>query len=148
MAKEMAVGFLRQAERRQKSAKIALEESDFAYVVRQCQEGVELALKAALIYAGIDFPKWHDVGPILIREKDSLKFWNDEVIQKFASYSRRLSNDRARSMFTSFTDAFGLRYGDEDLLLAPENLFFRHDAEEALVNLGEVLEKVKGIINR
>jgi len=98
MAKEMAVGFLRQAERRQKSAKIALEESDFAYVVRQCQEGVEFALKAALIYAGIDFPKWHDVGPILIREKDSLKFWNDEVIQKFASYSRRLSNDRARSI--------------------------------------------------
>jgi len=137
MAKEMAVGFLRQAERRQKSAKIALEESDFAYVVRQCQEGVEFALKAALIYAGIDFPKWHDVGPILIREKDSLKFWNDEVIQKFASYSRRLSNDRARSM-----------YGDEYLLLAPENLFFRHDAEEALVNLEEVLEKVKGIINR
>ncbi len=41
MAKEMAVGFLRQAERRQKSAKIALEESDFAYVVRQCQEGKE-----------------------------------------------------------------------------------------------------------
>ena len=82
MAKGMAVGFLRQAERRQKSAKAALEESDFAYVVRQCQEGVELALKAVLIYAGIDFPKWHDVGPILIREKDSLKFWNDEVIQK------------------------------------------------------------------
>jgi len=135
MAKEMAVGFLRQAERRQKSAKAALEESDFAYVVRQCQEGVELALKAVLIYAGIDFPKWHDVGPILIREKDSLKFWNDEVIQKFTSYSRQLSNDRARSM-----------YGDEELLLAPENLFFRHDAEEALVNLGEVLEKVKGVI--
>ena len=135
MAKGMAVGFLRQAERRQKSAKVALEESDFAYVVRQCQEGVELALKAALIYSGIDFPKWHDVGPILIREKESLKFWSEEVLQKFASYSRQLTNDRARSM-----------YGDEDLLLAPENLFFQRDAEDALVNLGEVLEKVKKVI--
>ena len=93
MAKEMAVGLLHQAERRQKSAKVALEEADFAYVVRQCQEGVELALKVLLIYAGIDFPKWHDVGPILIREKDSLKFLNDEIIQKFASYSRQLSNE-------------------------------------------------------
>ncbi|MBC8458577.1 MAG: HEPN domain-containing protein, partial [Deltaproteobacteria bacterium] len=134
-AKEMAVGFLRQAERRQKSAKAALEESDFAYVVRQCQEGIELALKAVLIYTGIDFPKWHDVGPILIREKELLKFWSEEILQKFASYSRQLTNDRARSM-----------YGDEDLLLAPENLFFRHDAGEALANLGEILEKVKEII--
>ena len=135
MAKEMAVGFLRQAERRQKSAKAALEETDFAYVVRQCQEGIELALKAVLIYTGIDFPKWHDVGPILISEKELLKFWSEEILQKFASYSRQLSNDRARSM-----------YGDEDLLLAPENLFFRHDAGEALANLGEILEKVKEII--
>lgn len=135
MARTMAIGLLRQAERRQKSAQMAFEEEDFAYVVRQCQEGVELALKAVLIHAGIDFPRWHDVGPILIREKESLPFWGEEKLQRLASYSRQLNNDRAKSM-----------YGDEELLLAPENLFFQHDAREALGYLAEVLECVKAVI--
>ena len=135
MAQTMAIGLLRQAERRQKSAQTAFEEGDFAYVVRQCLEGVGLALKAVLIHAGVDFPRWHDVGPILMQEKESLSFWDEEKLQRFASYSRQLSNDRAKSM-----------YGDEELLLAPESLFFQHDAREAMGYLAEVLESATEII--
>ena len=35
-------------------------------VVREAQEPVELALKRMLRWVGIDPPKWHDVGGILV----------------------------------------------------------------------------------
>jgi HEPN domain-containing protein len=39
-------------------------------VMRQSQEAVELSLKAALRVAGIEPPKWRDVGPILMQNRD------------------------------------------------------------------------------
>ncbi|MEM2914451.1 MAG: HEPN domain-containing protein, partial [Candidatus Bathyarchaeia archaeon] len=62
---ELAKSNLRQAEERFKHAKEALEAGNYPYVIRQCQEAVELSLKAALRVTGVEPPKWHDVGPIL-----------------------------------------------------------------------------------
>ena len=36
-------------------------------VVRRCQEAVELALKGALLWVGINVPRIHDVGGILVQ---------------------------------------------------------------------------------
>ncbi|MGB9760466.1 MAG: HEPN domain-containing protein [Thermoproteota archaeon] len=66
---ELARSNIRQAEERLKHAKEALESGNYPYVIRQCQEAVELALKAALRLVGIEPPKWYDVGPILKREE-------------------------------------------------------------------------------
>jgi len=41
----MAKSYIRQAEERVKHAEEALKSGNYAYVVRQCQEAVELALK-------------------------------------------------------------------------------------------------------
>ena len=65
---EMASSRVRQAEERLHHAREALERGNHAYVVRQCQEAVELMLKAALGPVGVEPPKWHGVGPILGRE--------------------------------------------------------------------------------
>ncbi len=45
---DLALSYVRQAEDRGKYAKMAQEEGNYAYVVRQCQEAVELSLKACL----------------------------------------------------------------------------------------------------
>lgn len=67
----MARSYIRQAEERIRHAREALERESYPYVVRQCQEAVELLLKASLRLVGIEPPKWHDVGPVLKREHAS-----------------------------------------------------------------------------
>ncbi|MCS7113691.1 MAG: HEPN domain-containing protein, partial [Candidatus Bathyarchaeota archaeon] len=72
---ELARSNIRQTEERLKHAREALETGNNPYVVRQCQEAVELSLKAALRLVGVEPPKWHDVGPLLRREKGRFPSW-------------------------------------------------------------------------
>lgn len=72
---EMAKSYVRQAEERLRHAKEAFEEGNYPYVVRQCQEAVELLLKAALRIVGVEPPKWRDVGPVLRRESSRFPEW-------------------------------------------------------------------------
>ena len=53
----MAKSYVKQAEERLYHAKEALKRGNYPYVVRQCQEAVELLLKAALRLVGIEPPK-------------------------------------------------------------------------------------------
>jgi len=50
----MAKSYIRQAYERLKHAKEAFESGNYPYVVRQCQEAVELLLKASLRLVGIE----------------------------------------------------------------------------------------------
>ncbi|MEM1817663.1 MAG: HEPN domain-containing protein, partial [Nitrososphaerota archaeon] len=72
---DMARSYLRQAEERVKWTSQALEDGNYAYVVRQSQEAVELSLKACLRIVGVEPPKWHDVGPVLRREREKFPEW-------------------------------------------------------------------------
>jgi HEPN domain-containing protein len=49
----MAREYMRQASERLRHAKEAFEEGNHPYVVRQCQEAVELLLKATLRLVGV-----------------------------------------------------------------------------------------------
>jgi len=66
---DLAKSCVRQAGERIKP-KEALNEGNYPYTVRQCQEAVELLLKAALRYVGVEPPKLHDVGPLLRKERN------------------------------------------------------------------------------
>ncbi len=118
---DMARSYLRQAEERLIHASEAIQRGNYAYAVRQCQEAVELSLKAALRIVGIEPPKWHDVGPALRRERMRFPENFRERIDILASYSRRLRRERELSM-----------YGDEETGTPPEELYTRFDAEDAL----------------
>ncbi|RKY70004.1 MAG: DNA-binding protein [Candidatus Latescibacterota bacterium] len=118
-------------------AKVILEEARGLYsreawnlVVRRCQEAVELALKSALMWAGIQPPRSHDVGPALRDNADKFPRQFAEAISKLASISRSL---RAESDLTF--------YGDEESGVPPEMLYDREDADEALEKAGFVLER-------
>ena len=118
---DMARSYIRQAEERLHHAREALERGNHAYVIRQCQEAVELMLKAALRLVGVEPPKWHDVGPVLRREASRFPHWFQDEIPVLARISRKLRREREAAM-----------YGDEESGIPPDELYDREDAVEAL----------------
>lgn len=118
---EMAKSYERQARERLRHAREALEGGNYPYVVRRCQEAVGLLLKASLRAAGVEPPKWHDVGPVLRASAERFPEWFREEIPRLARISRKLRREREPSL-----------YGDEETGTPPDKLYFREDAEEAL----------------
>jgi HEPN domain-containing protein len=95
---ELARSNVRQAEDRLTTARIALERGNYPYAVRQAQECVELSLKACLRLVGIEPPKWHDVGPIIRRERENFPEWFKEHVERIVSISRSLRKERELAM--------------------------------------------------
>ncbi len=98
-------------------------------VVRRCQEAVELALKAALLWVGVQPPPVHDVGPALKAHRKKFPRHFAEAVPAMASISRALRAERE----TSF-------YGEPETGVPPEVLYEEADAEEALTKARFVLE--------
>ena len=131
----LAKSNLRQAWVRLKHAEEELESGDYPYIVRQCQEAVELSLKAALRLVGVEPPKWHDPGPVLRRERNRFPEWFREHIDEFASISRSLRKERELAMNS-----------DEETDIPAEELYTRYDAEQALNMAKKVLEHVEKLL--
>ncbi|XVE23268.1 HEPN domain-containing protein [Tardisphaera miroshnichenkoae] len=132
----MALSYVKQAEDRVRYAKMAQEEGNYAYVVRQCQEAVELSLKACLILAGVEVPKLHDVGPVLREMKRSFPSWFAERVDELAYFSRVLRREREPSM-----------YGDSESGLPPDRLYSKKDGEEALRMAQDVTGTAKKLLD-
>lgn len=123
---------MRRAGSRLIDAEAALERGDYPETVRYSQECVELSLKAVLRILGIDYPKVHDVGDILLASEDRLPDWFRRELEKVARISRYLAELRSPSM-----------YGIEVEGRAPSDLFGREDAERALGDARFVHELAK-----
>ncbi|MGC9152625.1 MAG: HEPN domain-containing protein [Vulcanisaeta sp.] len=132
---DMAKSYVLQAIERLKHAREALVSGNYPYVVRQCQEAVELLLKAALRLVGVEPPKWRDVGPVLRQERARFPQWFQGYIDELASISRSLRKEREFAM-----------YGDEESGVPPEMLYTRIDAEQALGNAEKVLSLVRKLL--
>ncbi len=132
---ELARSNVRQAEDRLTTARIAFERGNYPYAVRQAQECVELSLKACLRLVGIEPPKWHDVGPIIRRERETFPEWFKEHVERIVSISRSLRKERELAM-----------YGDEESKIPPEELYTRFDAEKAIEDAGFVLEIARRLL--
>jgi len=132
---KIAKQMLRRAEIILEEARLLEERKAWNLVVRRCQEVVELALKAALFWAGIEAPHLHDVGPILRRNTGRFKEPFKSQIPRLASISRSLRAERE----TSF-------YGDEQSGVPPEELYTYEDAQKALTSAIEVLDACRALI--
>ncbi len=130
---EYAKSYVEEAERRIRVAEGAVNEGAYAYCIRQCQEAVELLLKASLRLVGIEPPKLRDVGPVLLEFKDRFPEWFKERVDELAATSRWLRREREPSM-----------YGDEELGLPPTRLYTRPYALKAL----EAVRTVHGCVKR
>lgn len=113
------------------------EKEAWNMVVRRSQEAVELALKCALLWAGIDVPHIHGLGPILKRYSSRYPEPFKSRISHFASISRMLRAEREISF-----------YGDEQSGVPPESLYTKDDAIEALTKAKEVLDECKKLTER
>lgn len=96
---------------------------------------MELLLKAALRYVGVEPPKLHDVGPILRKERGKFPPWFQEKVDEFAYYSRVLRSQREPAM-----------YGDEETGTPPEELYSKFDAESAIKMCEAVYEFVRKLV--
>lgn len=134
-SKEMAESYLLEGDIRLKTARIALKDEYFAYAVRQSQECVELSLKGALRYVGIEPPKWHDVGIILKKEVQRFPEWFSENIDRLSIVSRELRREREPSM-----------YGDSDLNLPAMELYTKLDAQDAVNKADFVMGLCKRLV--
>jgi len=115
---DLATSYMKKAVARLGILDLLLDAEDYSDVVREAQEIVELALKAMLRRVGIDPPKWHDVGYILV-ENERL-FLPD--VAKAIPELNRISKSLRRERELSF-------YGDIDFI--PSEEYTREHAEQA-----------------
>jgi HEPN domain-containing protein len=107
---------------------VLYREEAYADVIREAQEIVELLLKGALRWVGVDPPKVHDVGETLKAHQGAFPaFWQEK------------SDEMARMSTSLFEERGPAFYGDEVGLVPASDLFGREDAERARGWVAEVL---------
>ncbi|HEK25325.1 MAG TPA: HEPN domain-containing protein, partial [Hydrogenobaculum sp.] len=111
--------YLIRSEKRLKALEFLKSEQDYADVVREAQEVVELLLKALIMAYGLDIPKVHDVSKFI---EENLNVFPDIIssnITKIKQISRTLRKEREISF-----------YGMEDFI--PSEEYTKEDAEQAI----------------
>ncbi|MEM3028253.1 MAG: HEPN domain-containing protein [Candidatus Bathyarchaeia archaeon] len=116
-------------------AKEALNGKRYHRAVRRAQESVELSLKALLRLMGVEYPREHDVGDVLIEVSQSREFpdWFKSELWTVNAISKRLAGERGPAF-----------YGDEGAFTPPRQLYTREDADKAIKDA----EKVYGLCFR
>src|SRR6266508_3016898 len=95
----LARSYLDKAHKRVKILSLLLNEEDYSDVVREAQEIVDLVLKGMLRQVGIEPPKWHDVGQLILEYRTRFP---DEVslqAEKLAGISTWLRKEREFSFY-------------------------------------------------
>jgi HEPN domain-containing protein len=91
---EIAEAYLKEAKIRIKYAELSFnEDKDYAFCIRICQEAVELSIKACSRLVGIEYPKTHDPGRILIEYIDRSPTWFRNEANIIADISRWLREE-------------------------------------------------------
>lgn len=111
----LAQSYLVKAKKRLRILDVLLEEEAYSDVVREAQEIVELSLKGMLRAVGIEPPKWHDVGSLLIEYQDKFSEEVAREVERVAQISKRLRKERELSF-----------YGEVDFI--PTEAYSRKDA--------------------
>ncbi len=124
---ELARDYLARARSRLRSAEGATGRKEHPDVVRYSQECVEFCLKAALRFAGVDYPREHDVGDVLTDVEERFPKWFRAHIEELAKVSRNLALLRGPST-----------YGEEERGVPPSKLFGQKEASAALTDARSV----------
>jgi hypothetical protein len=115
----LAQSYLLKATKKLKILPVLFGEEAYSDVIREAQEIVELALKGMLRWIGVDPPKQHDVGYLLVEFQDRLPPEVSREAQRLAQISRWLRKEREFAF-----------YGDVDFI--PTEEYTREDAARAM----------------
>lgn len=129
----LAQSYLIKARKRLRVLEVLLEEEAYSDVVREAQELVELALKGILRQIGIDPPKQHHVGGLLVDYRDRLPEEVAAAAGRLAEISRWLRKERELAF-----------YGDVDFIPTAE--YTRENAEKARADAIFVVEMAGKVI--
>lgn len=129
----LALSYLRKASDRLEALDFFLKKSAYSDVVREAQECVELALKAMLRYVGVEPPKIHDVGALLLEHKEKFPENIQTYLDKIAEISKRLRKERELAF-----------YGDVDFI--PTENYTEQDATHAFTETQFVVEIARQMI--
>lgn len=131
---ELARSYLEKASVRLDVLAVLLDRRAFSDVVREAQELVELVLKAALRLVGIDPPRIHDVGPVLMEHSNAYPAWFAEQLPRLAEISKWLRHERELAL-----------YGDVDVI--PTETYGSADAARAMADATVVYEAVTQLLD-
>jgi HEPN domain-containing protein len=117
--KSLAESYLKKALDRLDILDLLFKKSAFSDVIRESQEIVELSLKGMLRFVGVEPPKIHDVGGLLLEHEE--KFPKDiaKQLKRLADISKKLRKERELAF-----------YGDIDFI--PTEEYTNKDAKEAI----------------
>lgn len=135
--KQLAAGYHRKCTDRMAALQVLLDREAWSDVIRESQEIVELALKGLLRAVGIDPPKWHDVGDLLLDHKDKLLTIPEAELAYLARASKRLRKEREFSFYGDLDFIPTNEYDSEDAGTAFEQ------ARKATIALGKVLDSLE-----
>ena len=114
----LARSYLVKAQKRLKALAVLRDEGAHSDVVREAQELVELALKGVLRAVGIEPPKFHDVGGLLLEHAAKFSGHARDRLPRAAEISKRLRRERELAF-----------YGDIDFI--PTEEYSAADSERA-----------------
>ncbi len=117
----LARSYLIKAQKRLKALAVLRDEAAHSDVVREAQELVELALKGVLRAIGIEPPKFHDVGGLLLEHQAKVIPEVRAQLPRAAEISKRLRRERELAFYgdidfiptEEYSAADGVRAYDE-----------------------------------
>lgn len=131
----LAQTYFRKSHARRKALVVLYDEQSYADVVRESQEICELALKGVLRVLGIDPPKFHDVGKILVENRPLLPEDMRSEVERVARFSFELRRDRELAF-----------YGAIDV--DPWEDYTRADADQAIERVDHIVSWVAPLEHR
>ncbi|MEW5827939.1 MAG: HEPN domain-containing protein [Chloroflexota bacterium] len=131
----LARSYLVKAEKRLKILDVLLADEAFSDVIREAQEIVELALKGMLRQVGIEPPKWHDVGGLIMDYQNRFPANLNIEASRLAEISAWLRKEREFSF-----------YGDIDFI--PTEQYEIEDALRAINDARFVVQTAKLVIEQ
>jgi hypothetical protein len=116
---DLARSYIWKAETRIDALEALNKRSNFSDVVREAQETVELALKGMLRAIGVEPPKHHDVGGLILEHRNRFEDDVAKGLKRAAEISKRLRKERELAF-----------YGDVDFI--PTEEYTADDAGRAI----------------
>jgi len=129
----LALSYLKKTDDRLDVLDLLYTKRAFSDVIREAQEVVELSLKSMLRSVGVEPPKIHDVGGLLLEHKEKFPKAVARRLDRLARISKKLRKERELAF-----------YGDIDFI--PTEEYTRTDAKNAIVDARFVVATTKTLV--
>lgn len=120
----LAQSLIRKATDRLDILDLLFKKGAYSDVVREAQEIVELAMKGMLRAVGVEPPKFHDVGGLLVEHRKKFPGPISRQADRIATISKRLKKEREISFYGDIDFIPTEEYKIEDAMEAMEDAYF------------------------